>query len=140
MKLYFSFILLIIIGCKSQNYQIEKASKIDLKEGFFQIVPAAIKEGRSSTRIFIELNIKDLKGFILNGVYFRGNYLKKKDNNYPNKINSYFKNRDSKTDINKNSPFKLHPNEVVVDYFIGNKRKYSKFEITRNDSIEEIPR
>ena len=120
MKLFFIFILLIIFRCKSQNYQIEKVSKIYLKEGFFQIVPAAIREGKSSTRIFIELNIKYLKDFIFNGVYFRGNYLKKKDNNYPNKINSYFKNRDSKTGINKNNPFKLHPYEVVVDYFIGN--------------------
>ena len=95
MKLHFSFILLIILGCKSQNYEIETVSQIYLKEGFFQIVPAAIKEGKSSTKIFIELNVKDLKGFIFNGVYFRGNYLKKKDNYYPNRMNSYFENEDN---------------------------------------------
>jgi len=140
MKLHFSFILLIILGCKSQNYEIEKVSQIYLKEGFFQIVPAAIKEGKSSTKIFIELNVKDLKGFIFNGVYFRGNYLKKKDNYYPNRMNSYFENEDNQTKADKNFPFKLNSYEVVVDYFIGNKRKYSKFEINRNESIEEIPR
>ena len=134
-KVVFLLIGFLIFSCKSQQYKLETESDLSLKEGSYTVIPPAIKEGKSSVRVFMILNDFD-STIKLNGFYFRGKFVEYKDNNNPNLLEGSIIMDELASEI----PFDLEQNDVVIAYNQKSKRKFVKFKLKRKtNSLNNIP-
>jgi hypothetical protein len=126
-----------MVGCKSQKLTIDEKPNVAIKEAFYKVVPAAIKEGNTYVNIIVDIYSVTNSTEII-GVYFMENYtnLKQKTTNkqYIGSLTQTEKKRKM-----KDFPFKLNVNEFVLKYKEGKKIKYGLFKIKQKNNMNEVP-
>lgn len=138
MRIYYLFLLGILLGCASQKYSLEKNPRIQVEDAYYKEVPPAIKDGKVTTQVYIELQENDRNIVAINGIFFKGQYLKQKDNAKPLVMSTFISNKNPSLD--PDFPFDLKNTEFVIDYQYNNKRKFALFPISRKLSLDDIPR
>ena len=137
MKYFYILVLFLMVGCKSQKLTIDEKPNVAIKEAFYKVVPAAIKEGNTYVNIIVDIYSVTNSTEII-GVYFMENYtnLKQKTTNkqYIGSLTQTEKKRKM-----KDFPFKLNVNEFVLKYKEGKKIKYGLFKIKQKNNMNEVP-
>ena len=124
-------------SCKIQEFKLEKASEMKLKEGFYVVIPPAIEEGKGSIKVTLNFNEFNKITDELIGFYFRGNFIAMKEVTNPYGIEGSVPEKN--TTIDEGFPFELKPFEVVVSYKKKEKIRYAKYSIQRKVSLDEVP-
>jgi len=137
-KVYFLLLLSFTVfqSCKSQKFQLEEKSDLVLKEGFFKEIPAGVAFDESTIEVSLTFNDFNKNSIKLNGLYFRDANLTSKYTRVFTIVANYKKG--AKTE--KNNPFTLEKNEVVVEYKQDDKIKYVKYTLKEKQmSLDNIP-
>lgn len=128
------------VSCKSNQYTIEDNPNIVVKEAFYKEIPAAIKEGNSFAKITVVFDkSKKAKDITYVGVYFMDKYGALNEKNSTTYLSSIILPKPDEIK-DKDFPFQLKPNEIVIHYSEGKKQKYALFKIKKKTSLEEVPR
>ncbi|MEN8880676.1 MAG: hypothetical protein ABF311_10925, partial [Polaribacter sp.] len=131
MKILFScFLVVFLMGCKSQDFSLVKENELQLNEGFFKEISPAIADEDTYIQVNLNFNQFDTAKIKLLAIYFRNQIIPSKVNEDTFSISG---------SINKEStlvkyiafPFELKTNEVVLSYKKKNKTNYAKYTIVR---------
>lgn len=138
MRVYYLFLLLFVISCKSSSeYAIESKERIKIDKAEYILLPSGIKEG--PTQYTVTLRLKETpKDCTLLGTYLTFGYAKLEslDTNVYRGGFSYQSISDdlesnSKKEVKEPHPFKLEANEAIVCYLFKGKKKYQKIPIRK---------
>lgn len=136
---YFSILLVaLVIGCKSSKVMLDENPNVTIKESFYKVIPAAIKEGNTFVNITLDVETNSPEAIEIIGVYFMGDYttIKQKTTN-KQYIGTIIQSE--KKEKMENFPFELKTDEFVLQYKEGNKVKYGLFKIKRKDNLNDVP-
>lgn len=140
MRILFSFFLLVLMfGCKSQDYTLVKEYDLQLKEGIYKEIPPAIADEDAYIQVNLNFNKFDTNTYELMAIYFKNQIVPSKKNTEKFSISGSI-NKELTLKANEDFPFELQPNEVVLSYKKNNKIKYAKYTIDRKISMDDIPR
>ena len=107
-----------------------------LKEGCFKEIPTGVAFDESTVEVSLTFNDFNKNSIKLNGLYFRDATLKIKYTRVFTIVANYKKG--AKTE--KNNPFTLEKNEVVVEYKQDDKVKFVKYILKEEQmSLDNIP-
>jgi hypothetical protein len=140
MKILFScFLVVLLMGCKSQDFTLVKEKELQLNEGVFKEIPPAIADEDTYIQVNLNFNEFDTAKYELLAIYFRNQIIPSKVNEDTFSISGSI-NKELTLVENEEFPFKLQPNEFVLSYKKKNKIKYAKYTIDRKISMDDIPR
>ena len=137
-KVYFLllFSFTVFQSCKSQKFQLEEKSDLTLKEGYFKEIPSGVANDESTIEVSVTLNDFNKNTIQINGLFFRDAALK---SNY-SKVFTVVANYKKGVNTEKENPFTLANNEVVVEYEQGDKVKFVKYTLKQKQmSLDNIP-
>ena len=137
--LFFCFLVVLLMGCKSQDFTLVKENELQLNEGVFKEIPPAIADEDAYIQVNLNFNEFDAAKYKLLAIYFRNQIIPSKVNEDTFSISGSI-NKELTLNENVEFPFKLQPNEVVLSYKKKNKIKYAKYTIDRKISMDDIPR
>ena len=138
MRIYYLFLLGILLGCASKKYSLEKNPRIQIADAYYKEVPPAINDEKSTIQVYVELAENDRNDIRINGIFFKNQYLKQKENAKPLVLSTFISN--TKSALDPDFPFDLKNTEFVIDYSYNNKKKFAKFSIARRLTSDDIPR
>ncbi|WP_296634480.1 hypothetical protein [Polaribacter sp.] len=140
MKILFScFLVVFLMGCKSQDFSLVKENKLQLNEGFFKEISPAIADEDTYIQVNLNFNQFDTAKIKLLAIYFRNQIIPSKVNEDTFSISGSI-NKELTLIENVEFPFELKANEVVLSYKKKNKTNYAKYAIVRKISMDDIPR
>ncbi|MDP5094138.1 MAG: hypothetical protein NWQ17_12575 [Polaribacter sp.] len=142
MKQTLILLIIVVSGCKSGKFFLQKTPRFQLKEAFFEETPSAIKEGNSFAEItIISANTDDIENTEIKGVYFKNQFAKLVSKDSITFIASIILPKEEALKESK-IPFELKSDEIVVSYLEKSKEKFALFKIKRKESLDsnKIPR